>query len=147
MPSSKPPNSYEFINEWNRVDFIERETMLRIRQFEAIQKGLPPFIATDKSLRNRLFLGDHLVNLKIEDWERYIEKAIKDSSLLPKQLVPFYEYCLGEMKIGWDSHLIKCRNPMCKKEYLKKVAYMEKQIEELKPEQPTNNLEESNSNP
>jgi len=69
-----------------------------------------------------------------EEWNRHIQKII--DSTPRTQHIPFFEWCIGQLRLNWKRHKIKCENPPngCRIEmgYESRVQYFERKIEDFK---------------
>lgn len=113
-----------------RLEYMERETNLRMRQYQAVQNGLPENVAYNVGFRNG-FLTRIIVNGQYGGWRKELMKQMERFALKPEQYLPFYEYCLEELKISFSQKDFSNALPT-KREWDNEIAFLENQIEELK---------------
>lgn len=69
-----------------------------------------------------------------EEWSRHIQKII--DSTPRAQHIPFFEWCIGQLRLNWERHKVRCENPPngCGIEmgYESRIQYFERKIEDFK---------------
>jgi hypothetical protein len=126
-----------------KLNFLEGEISIRLRQIEAVKKGLPAYIATDISFRNSFLTS---VGYSVVEWKQRLIRQIEDWSLSEKQLLVLYEYCLVELNLILES---KSHNSddFAEKAFHNSISYVSNRILELKDSLSVNIAMQPNSNP